>query len=401
MLDEIASLPPAKATARLQELYAEPVRPELIGRRIAEIKDAGVTCAVAVTPGRTLELADAVLEAEPDLLVIQAAIVSAEHVSRRVEPLNLKAFIRHYEIPVLVGGCTSYQAALHLMRTGAAGCSSGPGRARHRLRVLGVGVPLASAGRRPVGPHAAPRRDRHCHGRRRRHHDRRRHRGRPAAPRRHGRTRSRRGRGSGPGLALDDAPPTRRCPCELVSQQGSLEQILHGPAHDASGSVNLTGALRRAMALCGFETLKDCEPTSSSWGHEHARRRRAVPDAWSSTSARSTPRSSPAACARPTYTPRSCPTRSPRPRCASAGRRRSSSPAAPGRSTSRARPGSTPRSTSSASPSSASATAPSSWPSSWAARWPGAVPASTAAPSSPSPTAPACSPTSPCTRRSG
>src|SRR5690606_42107334 len=120
-VDGGASWPPAIATARVQELYAEPVRPELFGRRIAEIKDAGVTCAVAVTPGRTLELADAVLEAEPDLLVIQAAIVSAEHVSRRVEPLNLKAFIRHSEIPVLAGACPSYQTALHLMRTGAAG----------------------------------------------------------------------------------------------------------------------------------------------------------------------------------------------------------------------------------------------------------------------------------------
>ena len=84
--------------------------------------------------------------AEPDLLVIQAAIVSAEHVARTVEPLNLKDFIRHYELPVLVGGCTSYQAALHLMRTGAAGCPGGaarggrrhPRRARHRR-------PLATA----------------------------------------------------------------------------------------------------------------------------------------------------------------------------------------------------------------------------------------------------------------
>src|SRR5512132_2575415 len=73
IFEEIAELPAAKATRRLQEIYAEPVKPELIGARIAQIKAAGVTCAVAVTPHRTLELADAVLQAEPDLLVIQAA----------------------------------------------------------------------------------------------------------------------------------------------------------------------------------------------------------------------------------------------------------------------------------------------------------------------------------------
>src|SRR5690606_32445633 len=127
VLDEIAELPADDATRRMQEISAEPSKPELVGERIAEIKGAGVTCAVAVRPHRTLELADAVLRAEPDLLVIQATIVSAEHVARTVEPLNLKDFIRHYELPVLVGGCTSYQTALHLMRTGAAGVLVGAG----------------------------------------------------------------------------------------------------------------------------------------------------------------------------------------------------------------------------------------------------------------------------------
>src|SRR5690606_1161440 len=117
IFDEIAQLPAAKATPRLQELYAEPVKPDLVGERIAQIKDAGVTCAVAVTPHRTLELADAVLRAEPDLLVIQAAIVSAEHVARTVEPLNLKSLIRHYAHPVSDGGCTAFQDVLHVQRT--------------------------------------------------------------------------------------------------------------------------------------------------------------------------------------------------------------------------------------------------------------------------------------------
>ncbi|HEX8804163.1 MAG TPA: IMP dehydrogenase, partial [Acidimicrobiales bacterium] len=123
LFDEIAGLSAGKATRRLQEIYAEPVRPGLIPERVAQIKDAGVTSAVAVTPNRTLELADAVLRAEPDLLVIQGTIVSAEHVSASAAqpPLNLKTFIADLDVPVVVGGCTNYQTALHLMRTGAAG----------------------------------------------------------------------------------------------------------------------------------------------------------------------------------------------------------------------------------------------------------------------------------------
>jgi IMP dehydrogenase len=270
VLDEIAELPEAKATPRLQELYAEPVKPELIGERIAQIKDAGVTCAVAVTPHRTLELAEAVLRAEPDLLVVQAAIVSAEHVSRTVEPLNLKAFIRHYEIPVLVGGCTSYQAALHLMRTGAAGVlvGAGSGAAGVTREVLGLGVPLATA-----LADARAARMRHldetgvyCHviadggvttG------------GDVARAVACGADAVMAGT---PFAAATEAPgrgwhwsmpavhaTLPRGERVRVEAQGTLQQILHGPAHDASGAVNLTGALRRAMALCGFASLKDLQ----------------------------------------------------------------------------------------------------------------------------------------------
>src|SRR5205823_7094964 len=96
-------------------------------RRIREIKETGVVSCASVTPQRTQQFAAAILEAELDLLVIQGTVVSAEHVSKTVEPLNLKRFIRELEIPVIVGGCASYQAALHLMRTGAAGILVGVG----------------------------------------------------------------------------------------------------------------------------------------------------------------------------------------------------------------------------------------------------------------------------------
>jgi IMP dehydrogenase len=270
VLEEIADLADGKATRRLQEIYAEPIKPDLIGQRVSQIRAAGVTCAVAVTPHRTLQLADAVLKAEPDLLVIQATIVSAEHVSRSVEPLNLKAFIRHYELPVIVGGCTSYQTALHLMRTGAAGVlvGAGSGAATIARDVLGVGVPLATAladaraarmrhldetgvychlvadggvttggdiaravacgadavmiGTPLAAAHEAPGRGWHW----------------------------------GMGAVHATLPRGERV---RVEPQGSLEQILVGPAHDATGGVNLAGALRRAMALTGYETLKDLQ----------------------------------------------------------------------------------------------------------------------------------------------
>jgi IMP dehydrogenase len=268
ILEEIASLAPEKATGRMQELYAEAVQPDLVEQRIGALKAAGITTAVACTPQRTLGLAPHILKAEPDLLVIQGTVVSAEHVSRGTEPLNLKDFIRHYEIPVIVGGCTSYQAALHLMRTGAAGVlvGAGSGAAGTTRRVLGVGIPMATAiadaraarmrhldetgvyvhviadggmttggdiakavvcgaDAVMVGTPLAAASD---------------------AP----------GRGFHWGTTAVHAtlPRGNRMP---VESRGSLEEILVGPAHEADGQRNLLGALRRSMALCGYETLKD------------------------------------------------------------------------------------------------------------------------------------------------
>ncbi len=268
LLEEIAGLAADKATARMQEIYADPVQPDLVGQRIGELKASGHTVAIACTPQRTLGLAPQILRAEPDLVVIQATVVSAEHVSRQHEPLNLKDFIRHYEIPVIVGGCTSYQAALHLMRTGAAGVlvGAGSGAAGTTRRVLGVGTPMATAiadaraarmrhldetgvyvhviadGGMTTGgdlakavacgadsvmvgtPLAAA----------------------TGAP----------GRGFHWGTTAVHVtlPRGHRV---AVEPRGTLEEILVGPAHEADGQRNLMGALRRAMALCGYESLKD------------------------------------------------------------------------------------------------------------------------------------------------
>ncbi len=131
----------------MQDIYQEPIKPELVGHRIRQIKDAGVISCCSVTPQRTDALAKEIIDAELDLLVIQGTVVSAEHVSKTVEPLNLKRFVRELDIPVIVGGCASYQAALHLMRTGAAGVlvGVGPGHACTTRAVLGIGVPQATA----------------------------------------------------------------------------------------------------------------------------------------------------------------------------------------------------------------------------------------------------------------
>uniref|UniRef100_UPI0025E8F8F5 IMP dehydrogenase n=1 Tax=uncultured Aeromicrobium sp. TaxID=337820 RepID=UPI0025E8F8F5 len=121
LLEEIATIDSASATRRLQEIYSEPIKPELITARLHQIREAGVTVAGALSPQRTKQFADTVVEAGVDLFVIRGTTVSAEHVSGQTEPLNLKEFIYELDVPVIVGGCATHQAALHLMRTGAAG----------------------------------------------------------------------------------------------------------------------------------------------------------------------------------------------------------------------------------------------------------------------------------------
>src|SRR3954447_16471763 len=140
LLGEVSRLDGARATARLQEIYAEPIKPELITARLAEMRAAGVTVAGSLSPQRTKEFAKTVVDAGCDMFVIRGTTVSAEHVSGQAEPLNLKEFIYELDVPVIVGGCATYQAALHLMRTGAAGVlvGFGGGSAHTTRTVLGI-----------------------------------------------------------------------------------------------------------------------------------------------------------------------------------------------------------------------------------------------------------------------
>jgi IMP dehydrogenase len=268
LFDEIAALPEDKATLRMQEIYAEPVKPELIAPRIHQIKDAGVVACASVTPQRTEAYLPRIQEAELDLLVIQGTVVSAEHVSRTSEPLNLKRFVRELDLPVIVGGCASYQAALHLMRTGAAGVlvGVGPGNACTSRGVLGIGVPQATAVADAKGA-----RMRHldetgvyCHviadggmsnggdiakaiacgadavmiGS-------------PLAA-----AHEAPGRGYHWGMATFH-PTLPRGARVRTGIRGTLEEILLGPARENDGRLNLFGALRTSMATCGYEMVKE------------------------------------------------------------------------------------------------------------------------------------------------
>ncbi len=266
--EEIASLPDEKATRRLQELYKEPVREELIGRRIHEIKSGEVVSCASITPQRVRRYAPLVLEAGLDVLVIQGTVVSAEHVSTRSEPLNLREFITSFDLPVIVGGCASYSTALHLMRTGAVGVlvGVGPGNACTTRGVLGVGVPQATA----IADAAAARVEhlretgRYCHviadGGMRTGGDIAKAIacgadavmiGSPLA-----RAYEAPGRGYHWGMATFH-PTLPRGARVKTQQAASLHEILVGPAHENDGTLNLFGALATSMATTGYATIKE------------------------------------------------------------------------------------------------------------------------------------------------
>jgi IMP dehydrogenase len=266
--DEVATLPDEKATRRLQDLYREPIKEELIGRRIEEIKEGGVVSCASLTPQRVAGLTPAVLAAGLDILVIQGTVVSAEHVSTRTEPLNLKEFIARFDLPVIVGGCASYATALHLMRTGAVGVlvGVGPGNACTTRGVLGVGVPQATA----IADAAAARREhlhetgRYCHviadgGMRTG--------GDIAKAIACGAdavmigsplTRAYEAPGRGYHWGMATFHPTLPRGARVKTQQvASLEEILVGPAHENDGTFNLFGALATSMATTGYATIKE------------------------------------------------------------------------------------------------------------------------------------------------
>ncbi|HNV10878.1 MAG TPA: GuaB3 family IMP dehydrogenase-related protein, partial [Propionibacteriaceae bacterium] len=270
VFDELNAIDdPLTATRRLQEVYAEPIQADLIRARLAEIRSAGVPVAGALSPSNTQEFASVVEASGLDFFVIRGTTVSAEHVSDQAEPLNLKRFIYDMDVPVLVGGCATYQMALHLMRSGAAGVLVGfGGGASHTTRdVLGIEVPMASA----IADVAEARRDymdesggRYVHviadgsvGRS----------GDIAKAIACGadavmvgsplaRAEEAPGKGWHWGAEAwhETLPRGERVRFDTV---GTLEEVLLGPSRTPDGTMNLVGALRRALASTGYTEVKE------------------------------------------------------------------------------------------------------------------------------------------------
>lgn len=259
------------STAAFQRVYSRPVSPDLLRQRVKQLREAGIRVAVRLSPQHTADLAPHVLAEGVDLLVIQGTIISAEHVAKDGPGLNLKTFIADLDVPVLVGGCTNYQTALHLMRTGAAGVIVGYGAhlgsTTHSM--LGIDVAMATA----LVDAAAARRDyldetggRYVHlvaygdiatgadiakslacG---------------ADAVMLGEALALAAEAPGGGRYWDPTAAHPRVPrsfvVELVDEdRPSLEEVVQGPTDDPSGRRNLFGALRRVMGKCGYTTLKE------------------------------------------------------------------------------------------------------------------------------------------------
>ncbi|MEY3407075.1 MAG: hypothetical protein RL038_136 [Actinomycetota bacterium] len=253
----------------LQKVYAEPIKPELVAARVAQLRAAGITVAGALSPQKTLQFAKTIVDAGVDIFVVRGTTISAEHVSSRGETLNLKEFIYELDVPVIAGGVASYKAALHLMRAGAAGVlvGFGGGATHTTIDVLGLRVPMATA----VSDVAAARRDymdesggRYVH---------------VIADGAMGssgsivkalacgadavvvgsvlsRANNAPGQGKHWGREAAHADLPRGHIAEFGTV-GSFSEILHGPSEVADGTMNLTGAVRKAIASCGYTDVKD------------------------------------------------------------------------------------------------------------------------------------------------
>ena len=270
-LDRIRRADPSRATGVLQEVYRAAVKPELITERLTQIRDSGVVVAGRLSPAQTQRHWRTVVEAGVDLMVIRGSFVSAEHVSGAVEPLNLKRFIYELDVPVVVGGVTTYTAALHLMRTGAAGVlvGQGGGASSSVRQVLGLHMPMATA----VADVAGARRDyldesggRYVHviadgsvgnsgdvvkaiacG---------------ADAVMLGAALARAQEAPGGGYHWGAEARHERLPRGFrshVGTVGTMAEILNGPSDRADGTLNIMGALRRTLATTGYADVKELQ----------------------------------------------------------------------------------------------------------------------------------------------
>ncbi|MBN4001450.1 GuaB3 family IMP dehydrogenase-related protein [Nostoc sp. LPT] len=271
ILDRITSVGKDEFVALMQELYAEPIKPELIEQRIQEIKQQGGIAAVSATPAGASKYGEVVAKAGADLFFVQATVVSTAHLSpESLVPLDLAEFCRSMPIPVVLGNCVTYEVTLNLLKAGAAGVlvGIGPGAACTSRGVLGVGVPQATA----IADCAAARDDYYnetgnyipiiadgglitggdickciacgADGVMI---------GSPFA-----RAAEAPGRGYHWGMATP-SPVLPRGTRIRVATTGSLEQILIGPAGLDDGTHNLLGALKTSMGTLGVKNIKEMQ----------------------------------------------------------------------------------------------------------------------------------------------
>lgn len=271
ILDRIASVGTTEFVPLMQELYAEPIKLELIEQRIKEIKSQGGIAAVSATPVGATKYGSVVTKAGADLFFVQATVVSTAHLSpESVTPLDLAQFCAEMPMPVILGNCVTYEVALNLMKTGASGVlvGIGPGAACTSRGVLGVGIPQVTA----VADCAAARDDYFKQS------------GNYVPVIADGglvtggdickciacgadgvmigspfaRAKEAPGRGYHWGMATP-SPVLPRGTRIRVGTTGSLEQILRGPAQLDDGTHNFLGALKTSMGTLGAKDLKEMQ----------------------------------------------------------------------------------------------------------------------------------------------
>ena len=268
ILAEIVRAPDNEVTSLLQKIYSEPVKDELIGERIQTIKRAGATCAISLIPANTKHLSMVAKEAGADILVIQSTVTTARHISKSYRGLIFSELCKTLGIPIVVGNCVTYNAALELMRTGIDGIlvGVGPGAACTTREVLGVGVPQVTATMdcaaareayfKETGKYVALITDggirigsdlckAFASG---------------ADAVMLGSIMAQAAEAPGKGYHWGMSHPHPSLPRGTrikAGVRGPLERLLFGPASVTDGSENFVGALRTAMGVCGALTIKD------------------------------------------------------------------------------------------------------------------------------------------------
>ena len=268
VLEEITSMPQSEVTRYLQQVYAEPIKEELVGKRVAEIKQSGAVCAVSFTPQNTKRISPIAVEAGADLVFVQSTVTTARHMSRSYRGLIFSDLIKSLKVPMVVGNCVSYNVTMELMETGIDGIlvGVGPGAACTTREVTGVGVPQVTA-----TMECATAREDYFHRT-----------GRYVAIITDGGIRTggdlcksiasgadgvmigtpiaqaeeAPGRGYNWGMANAN-PELPRGTRIKVGTKGTIQQILFGPTSVTNGTQNLIGALKVSMGMCGAYTIRD------------------------------------------------------------------------------------------------------------------------------------------------